>query len=93
MSIGGPQSSWSVRAARPADEAAKRHPCLTLVILLLLLVNQAAGQSAAFATIAGRVQDLNGESVARATIADQDGEGHGSEEPTPQKVVSINLIT
>jgi hypothetical protein len=40
----------------------------TLAILLLLAAKAARGQSAAFATIAGRVLDAKGASVARATL-------------------------
>ena len=67
MSMGRNESKS--RFLRPADDATKKHSCISaLVLLLLLLAKGAAGQSAAFATIAGRVLDPKAASVSRATV-------------------------
>jgi Carboxypeptidase regulatory-like domain len=71
MSIGRtePKSSGFPLAAISVDEAAKKLPALaTLAMLLLLPAKGASGQSAAFATIAGRVLDAKGASVSRASV-------------------------
>jgi Carboxypeptidase regulatory-like domain/TonB dependent receptor len=71
MNIGRtePKSSGFPRPAISVDEAAKKFPGLaTLAMLLLLLAKDASGQSAAFATIAGRVLDAKGASVSRASV-------------------------
>jgi len=78
MSIGKtePKSSWFLWAAVSGDEAAKTVPGLaTLATLLLFLAKGAAGQSAAFASIARRVLGgAKGASVSRATVTATDVE-------------------
>jgi hypothetical protein len=66
-------TSWfgpcSLPSAMPAAKAARKLlPITTLAVLPLLAARGARGQSAAFATIAGRVLDPQGASVSRATV-------------------------